>query len=101
MKRNMQSLMDRLYIDPKIRGLMRQLWKHNYRTSFSCQGGSLGDLAHDHDKEAYLVYQIGSGDGWFEKNAHLFGLKLRNPNCDHRDQTNRFCHHCGKSVTGQ
>ncbi len=77
MKRNIKRTMDRLEIDEGIRDLVRQLWKHNYRTIHSCQG-------HPEKKHAeqYVSFRRESGDGWFEQNAERLGFRrLYNYNC--------------------
>lgn len=73
MKKNMLNAMDRLDIDEGIRGLVRQLWKHCYKTVYSCDGhGAL---------DAYVLFKE-SGDGWFEANAQNYGFaKVENKGC--------------------
>lgn len=73
MKRNMLRTMDRLRIDENIRGLIRQMWKHCYRTQYSCQGG--GNRFNTHNTLAYMIFKKNRGDGWFEENAEKYGLK--------------------------
>ncbi|MDP3026877.1 MAG: hypothetical protein Q8N63_04160 [Nanoarchaeota archaeon] len=72
MKRNMKETMDRLEIDEGARDLIKQMWRHGYKTSFSCEGerNFLGMKT-----GAYVEYEKGTGDGWFEKNAKEYGLK--------------------------
>ena len=72
MEKDTLETMQRLKIDEKIRGLVEQLWKHNYATTASCEG---------HDaREAYIAFT--GGDGWFEKNAQEYGLsKVENKDC--------------------
>lgn len=66
--------MDKLKIDKGIRPLIEQLWRHGYRTRFSCDG-------HREKEEVYVQFEE-SGDGWFEKNASKYGLrKLGNRAC--------------------
>jgi hypothetical protein len=68
MKKNMLRTMVNLRIDEDIRGLVRQLWKHNYETIFSCSG-------HNIPEKSEIIYMEKTGDGWFEKNAEKYGLK--------------------------
>lgn len=79
MKKNMLRVMDKLDIDEGIRPLIRQLWKHCYRTSFSCEGRLKGyndeSKGEHHSVSAYVVFKEGSGDGWFEENASKYGLE--------------------------
>ena len=75
MKRNMLATMERLEIDKGIQELVGQLWKHNYRTTDSCDG---------HGSEAYVMFTC--GDGWFEGNAQKYGLtKVENKDCCPRE----------------
>ncbi len=65
------AAMDRLGVDEGIRDLVRQLWKHCYKTTDSCEG---------RNSEAYIL--LAGGDGWFEKNAQNYGLtKVENKAC--------------------
>jgi hypothetical protein len=68
MKKNTLKTMENLEIDTEIRGLVGQLWKHNYKTRFSCSG-------HNKPEYSYVVFMDQKGDGWFEKNADKYGLK--------------------------
>jgi len=84
MKKNMLATMEKLRIDEKIREVVRQLWKHSYRTTKSCEG---------HNSRAYVMFSDG-GDGWFEENAHKYALsKVENNECCERefqDEVRRF-----------
>ncbi len=108
MKKNVLNTMNRLKIDEEIRGLIRQLWKHNYKTKFSCSGHSIED-------ESYLVFMENTGDGWFEKNAEKYGLKYKEKHncCDKVDKIDeelskkypgysgaKFCRECGYAFNG-
>jgi len=76
--------MNRMEIDEGIREPIRILWRHGYKTIHSCEG-------HEPSNEEpqgtvrYVAYQTGTGDGWFEKNAHKLGFigflesKLKDP----------------------
>ncbi|MBI4176767.1 MAG: hypothetical protein HY516_00205 [Candidatus Aenigmarchaeota archaeon] len=71
MKRGMLATMERLDIDKGIGELVRQLWKHCYKTTDSCAGRG---------SEAYVMFT--GGDGWFEKNASKYGLSgVENKDC--------------------
>ena len=74
----MLETMNRLEIDKGIRPLIRQLWKHCYRTLFSCEGFRKGENDENKNKNhsdlSYIMFKE-SGDGWFEKNASRYGLK--------------------------
>ena len=65
MKLNMLRVMDELKIDDGIRDLIRQLWKHCYVTTECCEG---------HEREGFIIYKEGTGDGWFETYAPLFAF---------------------------
>jgi len=101
MKKSLLEKMDELNIEEGIRELIRELWKHDYKTRYSCQG-------HPGEKNiipAYVIFQEGYGDGWFEKNAKKFGLvKInKNPscNCEEGLRTNSVrCPKCGAGVYG-
>ncbi len=84
MKKNMLATMDRLKIDKEIRGLIRQLWKHGYRTIRSCDG---------HGSKGYVLLR--EGDGWFEKNSDRYGLiKIENKECcqrEYEEEVKRYC----------
>ena len=71
----MLATMDRLEIDEGIRGLVRQLWKHCYKTTDSCEG---------HGSKAYIMFT--GGDAWFEENAQKYGLsKVETNDCCDRE----------------
>lgn len=73
MKKNMAKTMERLEIDEGMKGLVRQMWKHCYRTSNSCEGDN---------NEGYAYVIFSEGDGWFENNAYIYGLnKKENGEC--------------------
>ena len=106
MKKNMIATMNRLDIDGPIRPFIRQLWKHGYRTSNSCDGKE--------KNSAYVMFR--EGDGWLGENALRYGLKKReNSSCcskferggsmwlldvlsGHSDV--RSCGDCGAGVNG-
>ncbi|MDO8508715.1 MAG: hypothetical protein Q7S27_03450 [Nanoarchaeota archaeon] len=97
MKKNMQRAMDRLDIDKGIRYIIRQLWKHNYRTAFSCQGGV------GHADEAHVTYFFNSGDGWFEKKSFEYGFEImpRNKCCSSNEKEGyQYCSRCGAGLNG-
>lgn len=74
MKHNLKILMDKLEIDKDIRLLIKQLWKHGYKTQYSCSGhyfDSLGVSIFG----SYLTLFKKTGDGWFESNALNYGLR--------------------------
>lgn len=114
----MLATMDRLGIDDGIRDLVRQLWKHCYRTSYSCEG---------HGSEGYIIFT--GGDGWFEEKAPQYGLErvinkpccekkhdetewfkieaskyelrpIKNPCCEKNPYELRCCRHCGAGING-
>jgi hypothetical protein len=106
MKKSIIESMVRLEIDEGIRPLIKQLWKHCYRTSNSCDG---------HGSRAYVMFT--GGDGWFEKNAEKYGLsKVENKDCCNRkfqdeileqglDQKKfvdrgKACGYCGAGLNG-
>ena len=107
----MQKTMDRLGIDEGIRDLVRQLWKHRYRTLHSCQG-------HPEDKHSrrHVSFMEESGDGWFEQNAGSLGFRrLNNSDCcsmyEHRTSPRvidgkivfaegEYCGKCGAGING-
>jgi hypothetical protein len=62
MKGNLVRAMDRLKIDEGIRPLIRQLWKHGYKTNYSCQGESSADNL-GQSTAAYISILNGTGDG--------------------------------------
>ena len=94
MKRNVTNTMDQLMIDPNIRFLVEKLWKHGYRTLHSCEGHDERKLGGSGISKAYITFR--EGDGWFEKNAHLFGLsKLKEKECCETSRGPRYCNHCG------
>lgn len=93
MKKNMLRAMNRLKIDNGIRDLIRQLWKHCYRTKHSCEG---------HYGKAYITFKE-SGDGWFERNASRWGLEIvrNNPCCEENmERKINYCDMCGAGVNG-
>lgn len=100
--------MDKLNIDEGMRNLVRQLWKHNYRTVASCEG---------HGDRAEILLIDKSGDGWFESNAHKYGLsKQENSKCCNEEfekevlkyglnpreviDRRKACGECGAGVNG-
>ncbi|MDP3734119.1 MAG: hypothetical protein Q8R37_02730 [Nanoarchaeota archaeon] len=87
MKQNMLATMDMLEIDKGIRDLVRQLWKHCYRTISSCEG---------HGSEAYIM--VTGGDEWFENKALCYGLRKYTPNSCCETQTGRCCNVCGAGL---
>ena len=91
MKKNMARAMKRLDIDRGIQKLISFMWRHNYRTTFSCDG---------HGNNAYVSFIEGSGDGWFERNASKYGLQRRQPClwCEH--EVDNFCGQCGAGRQG-
>lgn len=92
MKRNMLETMNRLKIDEGIRDLIRQLWKHNYRTNFSCEGHGRG--------RAYVTFK-GEGDGWFEERSSDYNfVRVENGNCCEDGPTANFCGRCGAGKNG-
>lgn len=97
MKRNVLATMQRLGIDAGIQGLVRQLWKHNYRTGVSCQGGGA-----PHDDEAYIAFRAACGDGWAEKNLPRYGLRrvANRPCCADSPAADAFCKFCGAGKSG-
>ena len=92
--------MNRLEIDEGIRDLVRQLWKHGYRTSYSCEGQSLYSCE-GHNSLAYITLE-GEGNGWFEDNARKYGLrKLENDTCcKELREGQKNCGFCGAGVNG-
>lgn len=102
----MLKMMDRLRIDEGIRGLIRQLWKHCYKTEGCCQGGGDGSLS-GHGILAYVLYVQNSGDGWFEENAEKYGLKkVENKSCcrykvnKETKSGKKACNSCGAGIYG-
>jgi hypothetical protein len=98
MKKNMQKTMDNLIIDNGIRDLIRQMWKHNYQTKYSCEG-------HSKFNSAYVMFNSDSGDGWFEKNSSLYGLSKREYNscCElflKEYNDSNCCGECGAGING-
>lgn len=95
----MLKTMNRLEIDKDIRGLIRQMWKHCYRTLYSCQGGGSGGIS-GHGLMAYVLFQE-SGDGWFEENAERYGLKkCENHACCKHRKIKKICGSCGAGING-
>lgn len=91
MKRNMLATMDRLEIDGGIRDLVRQLWKHCYKTTNSCEG---------HGSQGYIMFT--GGDRWFEEKAPQYGLEkyANNPCCKTESEIGRCCETCGAGING-
>ncbi len=107
MKKNILNTMNNLGIDEGIRGLVKQLWKHNYRTKFSCDG-------HNEPDNSEIIFFENTGDGWFEENAQKYGLheNKEGPCCENvrkidtewsknygKEKTN-FCWECGHWFNG-
>jgi len=91
MKKNMSKAMDRLEIDTGIRSLIRQLWKHGYRTIYGCEG--------HYGRRGYVMFS--EGDGWFERSSRLYGLeKLRNNSCCENPLNINCCTDCGAGIKG-
>lgn len=92
MKRSLDETMSRLEIEEGIKDLLRQMWKHCYRTIYSCQGHP--------DRHAFVMFK--DGDGWFEENAARYGFrKQENSDCckNNRDVAN-CCGNCGAGIHG-
>ncbi len=71
----MSKTMDRLEIDDGIRGLVGKLWKHGYKTLYSCEGHKPRVIDGEMDiNTRYISYVKGTGDGWLEKNASELGF---------------------------
>ena len=87
----MLRTMEILRIDKGIRSLIRQLWKHCYRTFSSCEG---------HGEPGYVI--VKGGDGWFEENAEKYGLEryLQNECCKKTEDWMKCCEYCGAGVNG-
>ena len=83
------SLMDEMNIDDGLRTLISQMLKHGYDTWFSCEG-------HE-NSEPYISFRKGTGDGFFEKEAPKYGLKLKKPSSCCTENKERFCGKCGAS----
>jgi hypothetical protein len=96
MKRSLITVMDSLDIDEEIRGLIKQLWNHSYRTLFSCKG----QHSYLNVDQAYLVLFADSGDGWFEENSWRYGLKksMNSDCCPQREGV--CCAECGAGING-
>lgn len=88
MEKNLLKTMERLEIDENVRGLVRQLWKHGYKTQYSCEGklepksARITDLLKKIIKNDDSPYSkdssyvtVSNGDGWFEENALKYGLR--------------------------
>lgn len=95
MKKNMLATMNRLEIDEKIRNLMRQLWKHNYKTTASCKG--------HFPSRPYILFK--EGDGWFEKHAPNYGWEKFEKDSCCKDYEKNFpnencCGQCGAGING-
>ena len=97
-----KQAMDRLGIDPGIRGLVGELWDHGYETMYSCEGHDPTiDYGERNNPETgrpekvrevdthtrYVTYRSGTGDGWFEKNAPDMGF-VKNVEMTLRDTNN-------------
>lgn len=91
MKRNMFLTMEKLEIDDKVKDLVRQLWKHCYRTTDSCEG---------HNSQGYIIFT--GGDGWFEENASQWGLEkyANNLCCETEEDVEKCCVNCGAGING-
>ncbi len=103
MKKNMRETMQKLKIDEGIVPLIRQLWKHNYKTHMSCEGHN-SEIDSEHKKPFIIIYP-NTGDNWFEQNATTYGLNNLNlnskkPCCISEPTSARFCNHCGSSLQG-
>ncbi|MBS3083249.1 hypothetical protein J4423_00425 [Candidatus Pacearchaeota archaeon] len=86
------TVMDRLNIDRGVRDLIRQMWEHDCETKASCEGHGV--------KPAYVLLSQ-SGDGWFEKNAHLYGLRRAlNGSCCESRVVGNVCGVCGAGIRG-
>ena len=95
MKKNMKRTMERLEIDEELYGLMRQLWKHCYRTHYSCSGHGVS--------KPYLMFERNSGDGWFERNSGLNGFyRVENGICCRharkKEREANCCFYCGNGI---
>ena len=90
----MASAIGRLKIEKGISELVGKLWKHRYKTTFSCEG-------HGGESQAYISFNKGTGDGWFEVNAHKYGFRKMSSclYCDVAGGKN-FCGECGAGVNG-
>lgn len=96
MKRHSSMLLKILDIDPKMKPLVTQLWRHGYATLASCEGGD------DHPNKKYIAFLEDTGDGWFERNARRYGLKKleRDTCCDYASDNAKFCPRCMAGVNG-
>ena len=76
-------------IDLEMRTLISNLLSHGYDTWHSCAGHG--------DYEPYVTFRRGTGDGSFEREAHLYGLSLaeKRPCCVRSN--NPYCTQCGSS----
>lgn len=110
MKKNMLLTMERLQLDDGIRSLIRQMWKHGYRTLHSCSGNHK-----DKNELGYVSFLANSGDGWFERNAEKFGFITKEKDaCCYVSSVelilnyqsgrfrgwSRYCSECGAGVGG-
>ena len=85
--------MGRLDVDEGIQELVGKMWKHRYKTVYSCAGhdpiweneavyneksGEFESLRALVDVPMrYVAYESGTGDGWFEENAEKLGFVNR------------------------
>ena len=85
--------MDRLEIDEGIKDLIKQMWKHNYRTVVSCEG---------HPSGRSVAFMENTGDGWFEELAVKYGLEKERSKecCISAPAIDKFCRICGAGVNG-
>ena len=94
MKRNMLETMNRLEVDEGIRDLIRQMWKHGYRTKYSCDGHGIS--------KPWVIFS--EGDGWLEEHALKYGFqKEENSSCclDYDGKiNNNFCGVCWAGING-
>lgn len=88
----MLKTMDELNIDEGIRDLVRQVWKHNYKTRYSCEGHN--------DNEGYILLK--GGDKWLDENSKHYGLKKSSNNfcCEREIYSSICCEKCGAGVNG-
>ena len=92
MEKDLQERLERYKIDREIRPLIALLWAKGYETNYSCSGHGV--------HSAYISYDANSGNGWFERNAHKFGLSLRgDENCKHLvREKDKCCPRCGAGL---
>ena len=91
MKKNMARVMEKLEIDEGIKNLISLMWKHCYKTDFSCEG---------HRDRGYISFNEETGDGWFEKNAFKYGLSRSQPCLWCQYETGGYCSDCGAGLRG-